>query len=104
MENKELKIEQRKEKDTLFCKLFGWLDPNTSPDLLNSVDLTNIKHLVLDLEGVEYVFSSGLRVMLLFQYMLESQGGDIKLVNVPDSIRFIFEDTGLEGMLETPEE
>ena len=103
MENKDLIIEQKVENDTLTCKLTGCLDPNTSPELLDKVDLTDIKHLILDLSGVEYVFSSGLRVMLIFQYIMDSQNGTIKLINVPDSVRFIFEDTGLEKMLEAKE-
>ena len=100
MDNKELKIIQKKENDILVCKLSGWLDPNTSPELLDKVSLSVVKQLIFDMSEVEYVFSAGLRVMLMFQRMLESEGGVIKLVNVPDSIRFIFEDTGLEEMLE----
>lgn len=101
MKNPELKIEQQKENDTLLCKLTGWLDPNTSQDLLYQVDLKDVKHLVVDLSKVEYVFSSGLRVLLIFQKMMDEIGGSIKLINVPEQIRFVFEDTGLDKMLET---
>ena len=100
MENKELKIEQIKKDGILVCKLSGWLDPNTSPELMDRVSVNGVKQLIFDMSDVEYVFSAGLRVMLIFQRMLESEGGSIKLINVPDSIRFIFEDTGLESMLE----
>ena len=100
MQNPELKVEQQKNNDKLICKLSGWLDPNTSPDLLCKVDLTGIKFLVFDMSGVEYVFSSGIRVMLIFQKMIEENGGTIELINVPEQIRGVFEDSGLDKMLE----
>ena len=100
MNNPELKIEQQKENEKLICKLSGWLDPNTSPQLLSKVDLTGVKTLIFDMSGVEYVFSSGIRVLLVLQKMLEEKGGTIRLINVPIQIKFVFEDTGLDEMLE----
>ena len=96
----QLKVEQQRNDDRLTCKLSGWLDPNTSPDLLCKIDVTGIKTLVFDLADVEYVFSSGLRVMLIFQKMMDENGGTVKLINVPEQIRSVFEDTGLDKMLE----
>ena len=96
----ELKVEQKKDNDTLVCMLSGWLDPNTSPELLLEVDVTGVKSLIFDLTNVEYVFSSGLRILLIFQKMLEENGGTMKLINVPEQIRSVFEDTGLDKMLE----
>lgn len=100
MDNKELKIEQKKDEGKLVCKLSGWLDPNTSPSLLEKIDLTGVNSLVFDMSDVEYVFSSGLRVLLIFLKTIEERGGTLKLVNVPEQIRFVFEDTGLDKMLE----
>ena len=100
MNNPELKIEQQKENEKLICKLSGWLDPNTSPELLSKVDLTGVKTLVFDMSGVEYVFSSGIRVLLVLQKMLEEKGGTIRLINIPIQIKFVFEDTGLDDMIE----
>ncbi|MDO4200483.1 MAG: STAS domain-containing protein [Clostridia bacterium] len=98
--NKQLRIEQKREGDKLSCKLTGWMDPNTSPDLLNKIDLSGIKSLVLDMGGVEYVFSAGLRSILMLQKLLEFQGGSIKLINLSDDVRSIFECTGLDSLLE----
>lgn len=103
MNNQELKIEQNRDGGKLFCKLTGWLDPNTSPMLLEKVDISEINYLVFDMSEVEYVFSSGLRAFLVFQKMMEERGGTLKLINVSDQIRFIFEDTGLDKMIETKE-
>ncbi len=98
--NKELKIEQKKENGKLLCKLSGWLDPNTSPDLINKLDLNGVSELIIDMSQIEYVFSAGLRTMLMLQRLMEYQGGTIKLVNMSDDVRNIFECTGLDGILE----
>ena len=98
-ENKELTIEQTKDGNKLTCRLTGWLDPNTSPQLIN-LDLTDVKELIFDMTNVEYVFSAGLRSFLMLQKMMEQQGGNIKLINVSDNIRSIFEYTGFDEILE----
>ena len=100
-EIKELKIEQVKKGDTLTCKIAGGLDPNTSPELITKININGIKTLIFDMTDVEYVFSSGLRTFLMLQKMLEPQGGTIKLINVSDEIRNIFECTGFGSMLES---
>ncbi len=99
-ENKSLEIKQTKEGSVLTCSLKGWLDPNTSPDLLLKLHLDDVSELIIDMKQVEYVFSAGLRAFLQIQRIMEAQNGSVKLVNVSDSIRSIFEYTGFEGLLE----
>lgn len=100
-ETKKIEIKQEKNGNKLVCKLKGWLDPNTSPELLAAVDLKGLKELVFDMKDVEYVFSAGLRAFLQFQKMMDAQNGTVKLINVSDSIRSIFEYTGFENLLES---
>ena len=102
-DRRKLYIEQNKENDKLFCKLSGWLDPNTTPELIEKINLDNVTSLVFDMQNVEYVFSSGLRAMLLFQKKLYEKGGTLLLINVSDTLRTIFEYTGFESMLEPKE-
>ena len=98
-ENKELTIEQNRDGKKLVCVLKGWLDPNTSPQLID-IDLNGINELIFDMKGVEYVFSAGLRSFLMLQKMMEQNGGTLKLIRVSDEIRNIFEYTGFDEMLE----
>lgn len=98
-ENKGLDIKQVREGRTLTCILKGWLDPNTSPQL-TKIDLTEVKELIFDMKDVEYVFSAGLRAFLMLQRMLAEQSGTLKLINVSQDIRNIFEYTGFDEMLE----
>ncbi|MBR2136743.1 MAG: STAS domain-containing protein [Alphaproteobacteria bacterium] len=98
--NKDLVIEQKHEGTKLTCTLSGWLDPNTSPKLIEQIDLAEIKELVFDMKNVEYVFSAGLRAFMIFQRIMDAQNGTIKLINVSDQVRSIFEYTGFESLLE----
>ena len=100
IENKNLTIEQTKKGYILTCKLTGWLDPNTSSDLISEINLKDIKQIIFDMTNIEYVFSSGIRAFLMLQKMIEEKDGQIKLINVSDDIRSIFEYAGLESMLE----
>ena len=97
---KKLEIEQVKDGQVLTCKLTGWLDPNTSPDLVSKINLKGVTSLVFDMSNVEYVFSSGIRAFLLLQKTLEPVDGTVKLIHVPDNIREIFEYAGLESLLD----
>jgi len=99
-EDKSLTIAQKKENDTLYITLKGWLDPNTSPMLVNSIDFSDVSHVVFDLSAVEYVFSAGLRAFIQIKRTMDEKNGSITLKNVSPSIRSIFEYTGLESMLE----
>lgn len=98
-ENKTLKIEQIKNGETLTCKLTGWLDPNTTPELEKAVDLTNVKTLIFDMQNVEYVFSAGLRAFLYFEKMIKINGGTMKLVNVSDFVKSIFDMVGFKDII-----
>ncbi|MBQ7660102.1 MAG: STAS domain-containing protein [Alphaproteobacteria bacterium] len=99
-EDKSLTIAQKKENDTLYITLKGWLDPNTSPMLVNGIDISDVLHVVFDLSAVEYVFSAGLRAFIQIKRTMDEKNGSITLKNVSPSIRSIFEYTGLESLLE----
>ena len=99
-DEKKLSVEQKKDGNVLTCTLAGWLDPNTSPELLAQINLDDVETLIVDMKNVEYVFSAGLRAFMQLQRILSEKGGTLKLVNVADTIRSIFEYTGLESMLE----
>ena len=77
--------------------------PNTSPELEAAIDLTDVTDLVFDLKNVEYVFSSGLRVFLYFEKMMKARGGTIKLINVSEFNRSIFDLVGFQNIVENAE-
>ena len=76
------------------------MDTITSPDLEKEIDesIEGVKELTIDFEKVEYISSSGLRVLLAEQKVMNKQGS-MKLVNVNDTIMEIFEVTGFTDIL-----
>ena len=89
-----------KEGDVLTIALEGRLDTNTSPALeeaINKMD-SDVRELVLDIKGLEYISSAGLRVILSAQKKM-NKVGSMKVINVCDSIMEIFEITGFVDIL-----
>ena len=78
----------------------GRLDTQTAPDLEKEIDgvVSNLKELTLDMAGLEYVSSAGLRVILKTQKTMNAQGS-MKLINVNDSIMEVFDITGFLDIL-----
>ena len=95
-----LKIEKKLEEDTLFVALEGWLDTAAAPELENALrdSLDEVNELVLDFEKLEYIASSGLRVLLYAHKAMLGKGG-MKVIHVRDEIQEIFDVTGFTDIL-----
>ena len=95
-----LKIEKKMEDGACTIALEGRRDTVTSPDFEKEVEeiKEDLKDLVLDLEKLEYISSSGLRVLLAAQKLMNKQGA-MKVVNVGGPIMEIFEVTGFSDIL-----
>jgi anti-sigma B factor antagonist len=79
----------------------GRIDATTSKDLesmLSDLIDLNKSDIVLDLEGVTYVSSVGLRVLLAAQKKVRTKKGDIKLVSLQPFVREVFEMTGFNRL------
>ena len=85
---------------TMTLKLAGRLDTTTSPELeeelKSAIDEAN--EFIFDLEGLEYLSSAGLRILLASQKKMTEKGG-MKVTNVNDVIMEIFEITGFSDIL-----
>ncbi len=82
--------------------LEGRLDANTSPELEETVKCgpENMEILILDLEGMNYVSSAGLRVILQALKKMKKAGKAMKVVNVSDQVFEVFELTGFVDILD----
>ena len=78
----------------------GRLDTQTAPELEKEMDgiISNVKELIFDMTGLEYVSSAGLRVILKAQKIMNTQGS-MKLIGVNDSIMEVFDITGFLDIL-----
>ena len=84
----------------LVIKLEGRLDTTTAPALENELNesLDGVEQLILDMEGLEYISSAGLRVLLGAQKTMNKQGS-MKVLHVNSDIMEIFEITGFRDIL-----
>ena len=94
-----MKINKKMEGNELTLALEGRLDTNTAADLEKEVqDLTSVKKLVFDLEKLEYISSSGLRILLACQKQMNYQGKMV-IKNVGEGIMEVLEITGFSDIL-----
>lgn len=88
------------EDKILNVKVEGRLDTATAPALEEELAevMDDAEELVFDLEGLEYMSSAGLRILLATQKKMALKGG-MKVVNVNDVIMEIFDITGFSDIL-----
>ena len=81
-------------------KIVGRLDTQTAPELEKELDkiISGLKEITFDMEGLEYVSSAGLRVILKAQKIMNTKGS-MKLVGVNDNIMEVFDITGFLDIL-----
>ena len=95
-----LNINKIQNGTALTVALEGRLDTSSSPvldaDLRRSLD--GVSSLVLDLAGLEYISSAGLRV-ILYAYKVMKRQGELKLIHVNEVIYGIFEVSGFIDIL-----
>lgn len=95
-----LNINKKTENGALTVALEGRLDTTSAPQLEGELKgaLDGVTSLVLDLEGLEYISSAGLRVLLSAQKLMMKQGS-MKVTNVNETVMEIFEVTGFVDIL-----
>ena len=93
-------IEIKKNAEEAIIELVGRLDTTTAPALDKTIneDVADAKHLVLDLEKLEYISSAGLRVLLGAQKKMQKIGS-MKVTNVREEVMEVFEMTGFADIL-----
>ena len=82
-------------------EISGRLDTTTAPVLDKTIgeDISENTNLTLDLKGLEYISSAGLRVLLSAQKQIQ-KCGSMKLRNVSEEVMDVFEMTGFADILE----
>lgn len=94
-------ITETRNESTIQLAVEGRVDTNTSPQMQQAIlqAFQKGKTVILDLEKVDYVSSSGLRALLIGQKTANSKGGSMKLIHVCESVMKVFEMTGFSDML-----
>ena len=97
-----LNVEKKLEDGALLIALEGELDTLSSPDFEDMLEplLDEAQSLTLDFEKLDYISSAGLRVLLAAEQALEEKGAEkVRVVNMNDTIRNVFEITGFVDVL-----
>ena len=82
-------------------KVKGRVDSDTAPELDTALtNLLNDKRnkIVLNLQGVEYISSAGLRAMVKAFQATQKSGGDVRLASVSEPIEVILRTVGMLQM------
>ena len=93
-------IEIKKTADKTIIEIAGRLDTMTASTLDKTIneDIGDTVNLVLDLKGLEYISSAGLRVLLGAQKKMQKIGS-MKVINVCEEVMDVFEMTGFADIL-----
>ena len=93
-------IVSKKEGTELTVSLSGRLDTSTSPELENFLNdsLDGVTDLTLKMDGMDYISSAGLRVLLGAHRRMKRQG-KMELTGVNDTVMEIFDLTGFSDIL-----
>ena len=93
-------IEIKKNTTETTIEIVGRLDTITASALDKTIneDIGDTKNLILDVKGMEYISSAGLRVLLSAQKKMQKIGS-MKVVNVCEEVMGVFEMTGFADIL-----
>ncbi len=95
-------VETRIENNYVVVYPEGRLDLNTSQliekELIRIID-TNEKHLVVNMKNVEYLHSSGIRLLIAMRNRLLDRGKTITICEINETVMKIIEFVDLQGII-----
>lgn len=98
-----MEINKAISNQNVIITLKGRLDTMTAPQLddeVKGIDFDEVETVTLNLKNLEYISSSGLRVILALYKNLKNKGGNLKIVNVSNTIMELFSMTGMADYLD----
>ena len=94
-------MNSKREGDILTVCPQDRLDTKMSPVFQAEVEsqLDGIMHLRIDMAGLNYISSAGLRVLMFLLQTMEDRKGDMELLHVNATITEVFDITGMLDVL-----
>ena len=101
-----LNVSESTEGDIVVISIEGRLDTATSADFDFALEPHTDKatRMLVDLAGIQYVSSAGLRVFLMLAKKLQKTGGKLVLCNMSSSVREVFDIAGFSKILHIEED
>lgn len=98
-----MNISTKTRDDYLIVYFKGDLDMHTGPQLKERItelmDSKNLSHLVIDLQDVDFIDSTGIGVLLGRYRNISSQGGEMALVNLQPGVKRVLKLAGLTKLV-----
>ena len=92
-------IAKKTEGDRMIIAVTGRVDTTTAPELDAGLKLAGNETLTLDLSGVPYMSSAGLRCLLTAQKTMMAGGGSMSIVGLQAAVREGLDITGFSSIL-----
>jgi len=84
--------------DRMTMTVVGRVDTTTSPELSAAMKLEGIKDLTLDIAGVTYMSSAGLRCLLMAQKAMNAVGGEVRIKGAKPVVKEVLDITGFSDI------
>ncbi|NLE51706.1 MAG: STAS domain-containing protein [Chloroflexi bacterium] len=98
-----MEINSSEMKRVQLFEVIGRVDSTNASELGLAMDRAadeGRNHIVLDLGGVEYMSSAGLREMVRVLKRVKRSGGDLRIANPSERVREVLELAGLDTIFE----
>jgi anti-anti-sigma factor len=103
MESDSMDLQTRSKENVKILSIFGRFDSYTAPPArqwIEEATMTVPAYLVVNLENVQFIDSTALSVLVQGMKRSRQLDGDLRLCNVPATIRMILELTRLDKVFE----
>ena len=98
-----MKIDTRQVDGMTVVDMVGRLDTSTSGDAYDQmvgIAKSGVTKVVLNLDGMEYVSSAGLRVILTAAKLLKSSMGEMKICHANGVVKEVLETSGFNHIID----
>ena len=91
-------VKSFEKEGVLVFQVNGEINISTSPELKKQFEKQTLKKIVVDLEKVNYIDSSGLATLVEILKRTKSQGGALGLSGLSEKVKSLFEITKLDKL------
>ena len=93
-----MEIKSTQQDGVTVFEVTGEINISTSPELKKLFEKQTSKKVVVDLQKVSYIDSSGLATLVEMLKKMKAQGGSLGLSGLSDKVRSLFEITKLDKL------
>ena len=93
---RELKISAQRDGNNLILKISGKLDTNSANSAQKEIfsTLDGVQNVTFDLNGLEYIASAGLRILIAAMKKIRAEGGTMTIKNAGEQVKEVLDMTG----------